>query len=392
MSERILHATPYFAPAFVYGGPPRSVLGLCRGLQRSDVQVSVVTTTANGAGELPPDITAAGTFQGVPVDYLPRAFPRRSFAAPRLTATLDSRRRDYDLVHVHGCWNLFGWAAARWCRRVGIPYVVSPRGMLHPWSFAHGRVRKSLAYHLIEARTLRAARFIHTTSDEETQIVSALGVAADIVMIPNGVDAAAPVSPADAGEFRRRIGADSSDFVLLFLGRLHPKKGLKVLIEAFRVALRTHPDLCLALAGAGDDAYVSQLHDTTRDLQERHRIVFPGFLDGEQRRLALASADAFVLTSHSENFGLSVGEAMAAGLPVIVSRECPWQQVEEWRAGFWVENTAAEIAAAMGRLVDDRASARVMGENGRRGVGRTLDWSALAENMLQAYRSALVVN
>jgi glycosyltransferase involved in cell wall biosynthesis len=305
---------------------------------------------------------------------------------------LDAHRRDYDLVHVHGCWNLFGWAAARWCRRAGIPYVVSPRGMLHPWSFAHGRIRKALAYRLIEARTLQGARFIHTTSDEETRIVSALGVAANIVMIPNGVEAAVPEPPAAVGEFRRRIAAGSADFVLLFLGRLHPKKGLDVLIDAFRIALRTHPHLVLALAGSGDAAYVAHLRNATLDLQEQRRIVFPGFLDGEARRLALASADAFVLTSHSENFGLSVGEAMAAGLPVVVSRECPWQQIEEWHAGFWVENTAAAIATAIGRLAENPKAARVMGENGRLAVGRALDWNTLAVNMLRAYRSALAVH
>jgi glycosyltransferase involved in cell wall biosynthesis len=392
VTERILHATPYFAPAYVYGGPPRSVLALCHGLQRADVRVSVVTTTANGAGELAPEVTAAETFEGVRVEYLPRGFPRRSFAAPRLTAILERHRRDYDLVHVHGCWNFFGWATARWCRRAGVPYVVSPRGMLHPWSFAHGRIRKALAYRLIEARTLQGARFIHTTSDEETRIVSALGVGADIVMIPNGVDAAAPQAPAAIDEFRRRIGAHSGDFVLLFLGRLHPKKGLDVLVDAFRMALRTHRHLFLVLAGSGDDGYVARLREDTRDLQEQHRIVFPGFLDGDDRRLALASADAFVLTSHSENFGLSVAEALAAGLPVVVSRDCPWQQVEEWSAGFWVENTAAAIAGAIGRLVENPAAARAMGDNGRRAVERALDWNAVAVTMRQAYRSALAVH
>jgi glycosyltransferase involved in cell wall biosynthesis len=392
VTERILHATPYFAPAFVYGGPPRSVLGLCRGLQRANVQVSVVTTTANGTGELAPEVTAAGMFQGLRVEYLPRTFPRRSFAAPRLAPMLDAHRRDYDLVHIHGCWNFFGWAAARWCRRARVPYVVSPRGMLHPWSFAHGRIRKAVAYWLIEARTLEGARFIHTTSDEESRIVSALGVAADIVMIPNGVDAAVPEPQAAIDEFRRRIGADSTDFVLLFLGRLHPKKGLDVLIDAFRSALKINPHLYLALAGSGDAAYVAQLHNATADLQAQHRIVFPGFLDGEERRLALASADAFVLTSRSENFGLSVGEAMAAGLPVVVSRDCPWPRIEEWRAGFWVENTAAAIASGIVRLAENPEAARAMGENGRQAVGRALDWNDLAVNMLRAYRSALAVH
>ena len=323
---------------------------------------------------------------------MPRGFPKRSFAAPRLTALLDAHRDDYDLVHVHGCWNLFGWAAARWCRRHGKPYVLSPRGMLHPWSFGHGRFRKAIAYRLVESRTLRAARFIHTTSDEETGIVTSLGVAAPVVMIPNGVDVGNPPSPAAAEEFRRRLGAEPSDFVLLFLGRLHPKKGLDRLIEAFRLALSEHPRLFMVLAGSGHAEYVAHVNQETRDLQNAKRLVLPGFLDGGDRRLGLASADAFVLTSHSENFGLSVAEAMAAGLPVIVSRECPWEQIEQWRSGFWVENTREAIAAAIVELSRDLASARAMGENGRRGVAGSLDWNTVALAMRQAYRSALAVH
>src|SRR5919202_3214264 len=122
---RVLHVTPYFAPAFVYGGPPRSILGLCRALRRAGADVEVVTTTANGDSELPAAVAAGREFDGVPVTYLPRTFPKRHFNAASLEAILDMRR-NVDLVHVHGCWNLFGWSAARWSRRRSIPYVVSP--------------------------------------------------------------------------------------------------------------------------------------------------------------------------------------------------------------------------------------------------------------------------
>jgi glycosyltransferase involved in cell wall biosynthesis len=392
MSVRVLHVTPYFAPAFVYGGPPRSVLGLCLGLQRAGAQVAVVTTTANGDTELPDDAAARSSVDGVPVVYLHRTFPRRHFRASGLRTWLAAHRRDFDLVHIHGCWNFFGRSAARWCRIAGLPYVLSPRGMLHPWSFAQGRLRKAIAYRLVELKTLRAARFIHTTSDEESRVVSALGVAADIVMIPNGVDAAAPVPAVSVEQFRQRLGASPGDFMLLFLGRLHPKKGIDRLIAAFRQALKTVPNLYLVFAGSGDAEYLRHLRETTRDLEQPRRIAFAGFIDGDDRRFALASADAFVLTSHSENFGMGVAEAMAAGLPVIVSRECPWGQIEEWRAGCWVDNTPAAIAAAIEALASDPAAARGMGENGRRGVARSLDWKTLAAAMLGAYREALAPN
>jgi glycosyltransferase involved in cell wall biosynthesis len=372
----------------VYGGPPRSVLGLCRGLQHAEAQVAVVTTSANGAGELPPDVIARSTFEGVPVSYLHRGFPRRHFAAPGLRTWLDAHGRDYDLIHVHGCWNLFGWSAAGWCRKAGVPYVLSPRGMLHPSSF-HGSIRKTVAYNVIDRRTLKAARFIHATSAEESEIVSALNIGSRILMVPNGVDVPEPASGAEMLSFRRRNGACAADFVLLSLGRLHAQKGLDILIDAFRDLLQVHPRAMLWLAGAGESAYVAKLRDMTRDLQQAGRVTFPGFLEGDDRRLALASADAFVLTSHSENFGMGVAEAMAAGRPVVVSRGCPWGQIEEWRAGFHVDNAPSAIADAIGRLITDPAAARLMGENGRRAVRQTLDWNVLAATMLEAYRSIL---
>src|SRR5205807_10583551 len=106
---RVLHVTPYFAPAFVYGGPPRSILGLCRALQHAHVHVGVITTTANGAGELSPDVTSSAAFGEVRVDYLQRSFPKRHFGASGLRAWLDVHAGAYDLAHVHGCWNVFGW-------------------------------------------------------------------------------------------------------------------------------------------------------------------------------------------------------------------------------------------------------------------------------------------
>jgi glycosyltransferase involved in cell wall biosynthesis len=390
LSPRVLHVTPYFAPAFGYGGPPRSVLGLCRGLRDAGAEVSVVTTTANGDDELPADAASRPTYDGVPVTYLARTFPRRYFAAASLPAVLAARSGAVDVVHIHGCWNLFGWAAAAWCRRAGVPYVVSPRGMLYPWSFEHTRLKKTVAYRVKESTTLRCARFVHTTSDEESRVVAGLRIAREIVMVPNGVELPAPTPASAAAAFRQRAGASPSDFVVLFLGRLHPKKGVDRLVEAFRAARRVCPDAFLLLAGSGDDDYVCGLRESTRDLVADRRIAFTGFLDGDDRRLAFASANAFALTSHSENFGLGVAEAMAAGLPVIVTRECPWPQIEAWRAGCWVENRPDAIAGAIVRLAADRADAAVMGENGRAGVAQTLAWPALASRMLCAYRGALV--
>jgi glycosyltransferase involved in cell wall biosynthesis len=392
---RIIHVTPYFAPAFVYGGPPRSVLSLCRALQRAGADVRVVTTSANGATDLPAAVTERGSFEDVPVTYLPRSFPRRDFRSAALDAALDTVADGCDLVHVHGCWNFFGWGAARWCWRHGVPYVLSPRGMLYPWSFRRGRwIRKWLSYQFFEAATIRRARLIHATTPQEAGVVAALGLGSEVIVIPNGLDDLDEPPPGrlDVDAFRARCGVQPADFLTLFLGRVHPVKGLDTLIAALRQTVADGRRATLVIAGSGEREYVERLETSARDLIGAGRVVFAGHIAGDDRRLALASADAFVLTSHSENFGLSIAEAMAAGLPVVVTRGCPWPQIETWRAGFWVDNTPEAVSAALQTLMGDRAAARVMGENGRRGVREHLSWPHLAGEMLRAYGRTAGIN
>lgn len=386
---RIVHVTPYFAPAFVYGGPPRSILGLCRALRQAGATVEVVTSTANGDGELPAAVAARKTFDDVPVTYVPRSFPKRYFRAAELAETLDRQAADCDLVHLHGCWNAFGWAAARWCRRAGRPYVISPRGMLHSWSFRSGRVKKWASYQVMERPTLGRARFIHATSHHERDEIARLHLGVDVVVVPNGLEELGPSPAGERDAFRTKCGFSRDAFVILFLGRLHQKKGIHTLLDAMRRVAVSRPDARLLIAGDGDPGFVASLTVFARDLVDAGRVRFAGHLIGDERRAAFASADAFALTSHSENFGLGIAEAIGAGLPVVVSRGCPWPQIETWRAGFWVDNTPDAVAAALTALAVDRPAAREMGARGRAAIRTHLSWDRLAGDMLQAYSRAL---
>jgi glycosyltransferase involved in cell wall biosynthesis len=294
-----------------------------------------------------------------------------------------------DLVHLHGCWNAFGWAAAQWCRRAGVPYIVSPRGMLHPWSFRAGRVKKWTSYRLLERPTLARARFVHATSRHEADDIGRLRLGVGVVVVPNGLEEIDVLPAGERDAFRTRFGFHGDDFVILFLGRLHPKKGLEILIEAVREVTAARPEARLLVAGGGDPGYVASVHTLAGDLVASGRVRFAGHLVGEDRRAALGSVDAFALTSHAENFGLSVAEAIGAGLPVVVSRGAPWPQIECWGAGFWVENTPQAVVGALTSLAADRPAAREMGERGRLAIRTHLSWDRLAADMLQAYSRAL---
>jgi glycosyltransferase involved in cell wall biosynthesis len=386
---RIVHVTPYFAPAFVYGGPPRSVLGLCRALMRAGAGVSVVTTTADGDGDLGADIVGAGCYEGVPVTYLPRSMPRRDFRSAALPAALDRAAASADLVHIHGCWNFFGWDAARWSRRRNIPYIVSPRGMLYSWSFEQGRrLLKAMSFLGFEKPSLKRARMLHATTQQEAGVIASLDLGPEIVVVPNGLDDLDEPTARRSEACRSRYGAKRDDFLLLFLGRIHPKKGLDTLLAAVE-HLTSSRRVVLVIAGAGETEYVASLRESARALVDAGRVAFAGHVSGDDRRELLASADGFALTSHSENFGMSVAEAMAAGLPVVVSRDCPWPQIEPWRAGFWVDNSIDAVSQALSRLAEDPAAARAMGENGRREAKAHLGWDHLACDMLEVYERAV---
>ena len=378
---RVLHVSPYFPPAFQYGGPPASILGLCKGLQRAGVDVEVVTTTANGDARLPAS-PGGTTYDGVRVRYADASFPRRFFGA-RVRMPLVDALAHADVCHVHGLWNVPEWWATHLARRRRIPYVVSPRGMLQPAALRRGRWRKAAAYRLLEARNLRHASMLHATSDQEADALRALGLDVPIAVVPNGVDLAA----ADAAPrgYRARLGIPDDAFVVLFLGRLHRIKRLDLVADAFAAARAGRQALHLVIAGPDEHRLLPDIY--ARLAAHRGAVHAIGAVDGAEKWALLKDADVSVQCSDSESFGLAVVESLAAGVPVVTTRTCPWRVVEIEGCGRWVEQSAGAIADAIGELADDRARAAAMGERAARFARARYGWDAIARAMTQLYAS-----
>lgn len=369
---KVLHLSAYYAPAFVYGGPPRTIHSLCRALCHHGVDVQVFTTDANGAATLPNEVTGCSTFEDVRVRYFPRSFPRSPIGSRELGAALRRNVRSYDLVHIHGLWNRVVWVAAREASRAGVPYVLSPRGMLERAALVHHRWRKQLAWAMADARVVHAAGLLHATSEAERETLVALGTAAPVAFIPNGVDIGPPP---------RRMPATP---LVVFVGRLHPIKRLDLLIDAFGTVRERRPDATLAIAGPDESACRDAL--IARAGRHANAVTWVGAIGEAQRRDLFARASVLVMCSDSESFGMSVLEAMAAAVPVVVTRTCPWSDVERYDTGYWVEQNAAAIADALVRILDNPDRARAMGERGRALVERSYQWDAIAHAFAAQYR------
>ena len=217
-------------PAFVYGGPPRSILGLCQVLRRNGVVAEVLTTTANGSENLP---AGRREYHGVPVGYVPRSFPKRFFNAAELPKRLDARLPTFDLLHIHGLWNMTVWKACAAARRHGKPYLISPRGMLDRGSMKRKATLKRIMLSAVERKNLTEAAMIHATSDEEAESIRRFELPTPIHVVPNGVDLIKP-DPEGGLALRQRLGIGENDPVAIYLGRIAPLKRLDLLAEALR--------------------------------------------------------------------------------------------------------------------------------------------------------------
>ena len=382
---RVLHVVAYFAPAFTYGGPARTVLGLCRALQKSGVDVDVFTTTANGRSDFSASLDHGELYEGIRVHRFARHFPKRFFRAADLAKVLSASVCDYDLVHVHGLWNFTVWSAVRIVRRSPLPYVVSPRGMLDAGSMAHQKWRKALAYRLIERNNLDGAARLHATSAYELRGLAARGFADKTFELPNGFDE--PLQIPVRGSFRRKINVADSAPLITYLGRIHPTKRLDLLAAAFQRVHTQYPEARLVIAGPDDENCRRKLHVLFNRLAGA--VVWAGELGPEEKWGLLHDSTALVMCSDSESFGVAVVEAMAAGVPVVVTRTCPWQVIERVGCGFWVEQNAAAIFAALDRLMRNPSEAAKMGSRGAALARRQYGWSAIGAAMFERYGEIL---
>ena len=244
--------------------------------------------------------------------------------------------------------------------------------MLEPWSLQQNRLFKGLAWRFLEKRNHEGATLIHATALEEARSIRAMGIQTPIVVAPNGI-----VMPAE------RMAEVSDRPTALFLSRLHPKKGLDMLLQVWAELAR--PDWLLRIAGSGDEAYVLHLQETAARLGLANRVEFSGPLHGAQKSAAFWSASFFVLPTFSENFGNAVAEALAHGTPVITTHGAPWSVVRDGEMGWWIPAEPGALRKALAEAMEcSPVDLRSMGQRGRKHARGAYSWDVIAASFDEA--------
>ena len=381
---RILHVIPTYLPAVRYGGPIFATHGLCKALAARGHEVQVFTTNVDGPGHSPVPIGLAVNLEGVQVRYFSCPLFRRLYWAPALGRALENEIDKFDVVHLHSVFLWPTWAAARAACKAGVPYVLSPRGMLVKELIRRrSRLAKSAWIHLIEKSNLEHAAAIHLTSELEALELERFGWRLpQLAIIPNGIDE--PLAP--AGDVCPDVDSIvAMQPLVLFLGRLSWKKGLDRLLRAFAHS-RTGK---LAIVGTDDEGLALQLEKQAEDLRIGERVrVLGRTVVGAEKESLFAAARLFVLSSYSENFGNTVLEAMRRGLPVVVTPEVGAADIVRKSAGgIVVQGNAEALGAAIDHLLDNPNLARSMGEAGQRYVMTHYTWVGISSLMEELYGS-----
>ncbi len=387
---KLLHVVASYAPAWRYGGPIQSVAALCQGLASLGEDVTVFTTNIDGPRDLPVPLEQPAIYRGVKVHYFQVQSPRRwSFSWP-LTRALQKEVANFDLVHLHAVFVYPSLAAGFYCRKYGIPYLLSPRGMLCNVAYGMKSLRKRIYLDLLERRNLNAARAVHfTTIDEQRQMIP-IRLGPPAFVVPNSLDLNAFASLPPYGSFRARHPEMAGKRLILFLGRMHRIKGLDRLAEAFGSAREKIQDAHLVIAGYDLEGYGRVVKGRLREQGILERVTFTGPLVGEEKLAAFRDCDLFVLPSYQENFGMAALEAMACGLPVVVSNGVYlYPEIQRAGAGLVVDGDPAGLAEAIGVLLRDATLRARMGEAGRRLVRERFSAEHVAGQMRSVYRNIL---
>lgn len=387
---KVLHVIANLAAR--YGGPPKACFEMARAVARLGHEVSIYTTNQDGPIELDVPIGSQVFKDGVEIRYFPIQHPRFwGFSLP-LAGALREAIREYNIVHIHSLYLFHNAVAAHYCRKHDVPYLIRPHGTLDPYIFERHRFRKTAMEKLFEHKNIKHAAAIHFTTEEEKLLAQPYVFETPSIVVPHGLELAEYQDLPAPGVFGARFSEVGQKKIVLFFSRINFKKGLDILVRAFSIVARSRDDVHLVIVGPDDEGLGDKVRKWLKDEGIFERATFTGMLQGNDKLAVLRDAEIFVLPSYSENFGISVVEAMACGVPVLISDKVNiWREVEANKAGKVAPCDVERFAEEMSGLLGEPEEAKRMGDNGKALVKNRFQWSSVATDLEAAYHSVLSV-
>lgn len=363
---KVLHVIPSLS--LRHGGPSVALPAIAEALVRQGIEVTIATTDDDGPGRRK-KVALGETIHlrsGAQCLYFRKSIEFYKISRA-LSRWLQAHVTEFDLVHIHALFSFSSVVAARAARRARVPYVVRPLGVLNKWGLENRRrFVKRWSLKLVEFPILRGAVAIHYTAEAERQ--EAAMAHPGIALLPSVVIPIPITVPhgANADQFHARFPATLGRRIIIFLSRIDPKKGIELLLSAFREIQGEFPDALLVIAGSGKETYIETLREKARELGCDKDILWPGFLEGEDKAALFAAATLFVLPSFSENFGIAAAEALAAGVPSILSeRVAIAHDAAAADAATMVSCDSFKLAEAIRQLFNDEAMRERISARGR---------------------------
>jgi len=391
---KVLHIIP--SVAAVRGGPSQAVIEMVRGLRSQDVDAEIVTTNDNGKDLLDVPLyeltDRLEEYANVPIRFFPRFSPNinavREFAfSGALTTWLWQHVTEYDLVHVHAIFSYASTIAMAIARIKNVPYITRPLGQLCEWSLQQSKLRKQIYLNVIERSNLLHSKSLHFTAEQEKTEFNQLGLNIPNFILPHGVYVPTPILDAKT-QVRKILHITDQRPIILFMSRIHPKKGLEYLILA--LSKLKESNFVLVIAGSGAPDYVNQIKDLlkTHDICDRTHMI--GFVKSETKNLYLQGADIFALTSHSENFGIAAIEALAAGTPVLITDGVAIApMVKEQAIGYVTKLDVEAIASIIQEFFDHPDIAKQKGDRATLYIAEHYSWAKITRRLMAVYENLL---
>ena len=372
---KVIHVVPSLGESG--GGPPRSVSQLCNTLCRQVSSLGVVTAV----DPHDPVVPLEAGIQLTPLEGRGSSFMDRLRAADFGSALRAVHvSSPISVIHQHGIWLRSSHAVTSFAHVNQLPLVVAPRGMLEPWAINNSKWKKKLAWAFYQKCDLQRATAFHATALSEAESIRQLGFKQPIAVIPNGVQLPEAIE-CEGSQVGKLEGAKKT---ALFLSRINPKKGLPMLLDAWKQV--APENWRLVIAGNDDSNHLPAVERKIHELGLSDVVELAGPLFDEAKEAAYRNADLFVLPSYSENFGIVVTEALGYRVPVLTTTGCPWQELETERCGWWVEPTPEGIHEGLKQaFATSDAEFRQMGQRGRLLVEQKYQWPGIAERMLEFY-------